>query len=165
MNQTGIVRKIDDLGRIVIPKELRKHLNINSGDDFQIILDKDTIILEKYSYLKTYENDIIKIINGFKKEINDDIYLIINDQIINDEKIKVFPEIINIIKERKIYINEKIEKYNISNNLILEGKIIVLPIVINSDLMGALLMVTRNDINEKMNYLKIILNIIKNYYN
>ena len=37
MNPTGIIRKIDDLGRIVLPKELRRHLNINTGDDFQII--------------------------------------------------------------------------------------------------------------------------------
>ena len=78
MNQTGIIRKIDELGRIVLPKELRKHLNINSGDDFQILLDGDKIILEKYSYLKNYEVEIINIINSFKEVTLYDINLIIN---------------------------------------------------------------------------------------
>ena len=43
MTTTGIVRKIDELGRIVLPKELRKSLNINSGDDFQITVNDKTI--------------------------------------------------------------------------------------------------------------------------
>ena len=45
MINTGIIRKIDDLGRIVLPKELRKNLNINSGDDLQIIIDNEKIIM------------------------------------------------------------------------------------------------------------------------
>ena len=65
MNQTGIIRKIDELGRIVLPKELRKYLNINPGDDFQIILNGNKIILEKYSYLSNYKEETIKIINSF----------------------------------------------------------------------------------------------------
>ena len=39
MQTTGIIRKIDELGRIVLPKELRKYLNINPGDDFQIAIE------------------------------------------------------------------------------------------------------------------------------
>ena len=49
MKSTGIVRKIDELGRIVLPKELRKSLNINSGDDFQISIDENKIILDDKS--------------------------------------------------------------------------------------------------------------------
>ena len=51
MQTTGIVRKIDELGRIVLPKELRKCLNIKTGDDFQISLDSERIILERYSFM------------------------------------------------------------------------------------------------------------------
>ena len=68
MKTTGIVRKIDELGRIVLPKELRKCLNINTGDDFQIRVEDEKIILEKYSYLKNYEQEILKIINCFISE-------------------------------------------------------------------------------------------------
>lgn len=41
MQTTGIIRKIDELGRIVLPKELRKYLNINPGDDFQITIENE----------------------------------------------------------------------------------------------------------------------------
>jgi transcriptional pleiotropic regulator of transition state genes len=45
---TGIVRKIDDLGRMVIPIELRKTMNINKKDPMEIFVDGDKIILRKY---------------------------------------------------------------------------------------------------------------------
>ena len=48
MKSTGIVRRIDDLGRIVLPRELRKILNIDPRDSLEIFMDGDTIILRKY---------------------------------------------------------------------------------------------------------------------
>ena len=48
MKSTGIVRKIDDLGRMVIPIELRKTMNINKKDPMEIFVDGDKIILSKY---------------------------------------------------------------------------------------------------------------------
>lgn len=41
MKCTGIVRRMDDLGRIVIPKELRTESNVNAGDAFELFVDKD----------------------------------------------------------------------------------------------------------------------------
>ncbi|MCT4542783.1 MAG: stage V sporulation protein T [Vallitalea sp.] len=50
MKATGIVRRIDDLGRVVIPKEIRRTLRIREGDPLEIFTDKDgEIILKKYS--------------------------------------------------------------------------------------------------------------------
>ena len=50
MKATGIIRKIDDLGRIVIPKEIRKTLRIKEGDPLEIFTDKNgEVILKKYS--------------------------------------------------------------------------------------------------------------------
>lgn len=50
MKETGIVRRIDDLGRVVIPKEIRRNLRIREGDPLEIFIDKDgEIILKKYS--------------------------------------------------------------------------------------------------------------------
>lgn len=48
MKSTGIVRKVDELGRIVIPKELRRTLDINEKDALEIYVDGDQIILKKY---------------------------------------------------------------------------------------------------------------------
>jgi len=53
MKSTGIVRRIDDLGRIVIPKEIRRHCKIRENDPMEIYVDKDgTVILKKYSPVK-----------------------------------------------------------------------------------------------------------------
>lgn len=50
MKATGIVRRIDDLGRVVVPKEIRRTLRIREGDPLEIFTDKDgEIILKKYS--------------------------------------------------------------------------------------------------------------------
>lgn len=48
MKSTGITRKVDELGRIVIPKELRKTLRINIGDPLEIYTNENQIILEKF---------------------------------------------------------------------------------------------------------------------
>lgn len=51
----GIVRRIDDLGRVVLPKELRKSLGIDIGTPLEISMNGSKIILEKYKYKKCNE--------------------------------------------------------------------------------------------------------------
>ena len=48
MKSTGIVRKVDELGRIVLPIELRRTLDINEKDSLEIYVDGNHIILKKY---------------------------------------------------------------------------------------------------------------------
>ena len=49
MKATGIIRRIDDLGRIVIPKEIRRNIGLREGDAMEIFLEDNRICLEKYS--------------------------------------------------------------------------------------------------------------------
>ena len=49
MKSTGIVRRIDELGRIVIPKEIRNNLRLRSGENIEIYTDNDSIIMKKFS--------------------------------------------------------------------------------------------------------------------
>ena len=49
MKSTGITRRIDDLGRIVIPKEIRKNLKIKENEVLEIFINNDEIILKKFS--------------------------------------------------------------------------------------------------------------------
>ena len=49
MKATGIIRRVDDLGRIVLPKELRQTMGIRTGDPMEIYTDADNIILRKYA--------------------------------------------------------------------------------------------------------------------
>lgn len=161
MNKTGIYRKIDDLGRIVLPKELRNSLNINSGDDLEITIDNNKIILEKFSKLDSFENIIKKFINCFYVSEDSKLFVTINDRIINYNDEIVTSIISKLIKLRKIYLNDKIDKIIISKNLSLKGKVIIYPIVINSDLLGSIILVFEGDINNEMNKCKIFYNIIK----
>ena len=69
MKATGVVRKVDDLGRIVIPIELRRNLKIDIGDPVEIFVDGDSVILRKYavgcSCCKEVSNDL-KEVDGLK---------------------------------------------------------------------------------------------------
>ncbi len=49
MKSTGIVRKLDELGRITLPIELRRNLDVNEKDPLEIFVDDDKIILKKYN--------------------------------------------------------------------------------------------------------------------
>lgn len=59
MKATGIVRRIDDLGRVVIPKEIRRTLRIREGDPLEIFVDRDgEVILKKYSPINLFVKDV-----------------------------------------------------------------------------------------------------------
>ena len=49
MKSTGIIRRIDELGRVVIPKEVRRTLHIKDGDPLELYLDGTTLCLKKYN--------------------------------------------------------------------------------------------------------------------
>lgn len=49
MRTIGQIRRMDDLGRIVIPKEVRKELNLKDCEPFEIFIDGDCVILKKYN--------------------------------------------------------------------------------------------------------------------
>lgn len=68
MKATGIVRRIDDLGRIAIPKEIRRSLKIREGTPMEIFLDDGGIVLKKY---EVYE-DLWDVLNNAVKDIEDD---------------------------------------------------------------------------------------------
>ncbi|MBE5772130.1 MAG: AbrB/MazE/SpoVT family DNA-binding domain-containing protein [Clostridia bacterium] len=57
MKSTGVVRKLDDLGRIVIPIELRRTMDIGLRDTLEIFVEDDKIILKKYHPACVFCND------------------------------------------------------------------------------------------------------------
>lgn len=67
MKATGIVRRIDELGRVVIPKEIRSTLRLKSGDPLEIFTDRDELMLKKYSPIATLE----KLSEGTAKSLSD----------------------------------------------------------------------------------------------
>ena len=61
MKATGIVRRIDDLGRVVIPKEIRRSLKIREGDPLEILIEKNCVCFKKYSTLGSFSEDILRV--------------------------------------------------------------------------------------------------------
>ena len=58
LKATGIVRRIDDLGRVAIPKEIRRTLRLHDGDPVEIYIENDGIFLKKYSSLAALDADV-----------------------------------------------------------------------------------------------------------
>ena len=61
MKATGIVRRIDDLGRGVIPREIRRSLKIREGDPREILIEKNCVCFKKYSTLGSFSEDILRV--------------------------------------------------------------------------------------------------------
>ena len=69
MKSTGIVRKVDELGRIVLPVELRRTLDIVQQDELEIYLDDDKIVLKKYEPSCVFCGNLTDIITYKEKKI------------------------------------------------------------------------------------------------
>ena len=61
MKATGIVRRIDDLGRVVIPRDIRRSLKIREGDPLEILIEKNCVCFKKYSTLGLFSEDILRV--------------------------------------------------------------------------------------------------------
>ena len=143
MKSTGVIRRIDDLGRIVIPKEIRRTLRINDGDNVEIYVNDDSIILKKYCFLsnsfilaqkiadafyKIYHKTLLitdseKIIAGSKKFFNKNLSTSIVDIISNRSEI-----------EKKDYIVTGQDNFNFY----------LYPLISSSDAVGSVILIDDN---------------------
>ena len=156
MKSTGIIRRIDELGRIVIPKEIRKSLRISEGENLEIFINDDTIILKKFSSIKkiadlaqqltdvTYSyikkniiiadhNNIIAASGPLKREI-------INSNISN--------ELSSAIKRREKIVEKYQKEISITDKKTINTKYIINSIISNSDVIGLVIIIDDN-IDEK----------------
>ena len=69
MRSLGIVRKIDELGRIVLPIETRKRLDISAGDGVEIFVERDGVILKKYEPACIFCGEVDDVVNYSDKKI------------------------------------------------------------------------------------------------
>ena len=82
MKATGIVRNLDELGRIVIPKEIRRTLCIDVGNPIEIFMDGDAVILKKFNST----GDVEKLIDNFERSLR------MKETIVPSEKIHALLE-------------------------------------------------------------------------
>lgn len=83
MKTIGIVRRIDDLGRIVIPKEIRNTLRIKSGDNLDVMVYDNKIILQKFSNVAKVENLVCDYVSAFSSSLHIDILVSDRDRIVS----------------------------------------------------------------------------------
>lgn len=163
LKATGVVRRIDDLGRIVIPKEIRKTLRIKEGDPLEIFTDREgQIILKKYSpigelsefateYAETLakttghiacitdKDTIIAVSGGSKKEFLEQSISKDLEKIMDDKEAYISKE--NNDVSVPITQNENTDKKNNAQ--------VVYPIISDGDVIGSVILISK-DANTKM---------------
>jgi AbrB family transcriptional regulator (stage V sporulation protein T) len=164
MRATGVVRRIDDLGRIVIPKEIRKTLRIKEGSPLEIFTEKDgDIILKKYSPINELSNfgeeyvESLAATTGFISIITDRDSVIAVAGTTKKEwlELRITDQIEKIITDRKEYIGfgeieeNKTMKASIK---IVEDKEerkltpqIIVPIISDSDTVGSVILISKDN--------------------
>ena len=84
MKETGIVRRIDDLGRVVIPKEIRRTMRIKEGDPLEIYTDRDgEVIFKKYSPIGEMQEFATRYAEALQKTSSVPIFICYRDEIIS----------------------------------------------------------------------------------
>lgn len=145
MKQTGVTRKIDELGRIVIPKEIRKNLGIRDGESLEIYTSDDSIILKKYYEVKKLEDVCDKLCEMIKNIYDVNILItdrekIVSSSISNYKDKLLDKDLIELIDERELLISDKLLTKKIGNDEVI-GYYTVVPIVASSDSLGLVIIV------------------------
>ena len=155
MKATGIVRRIDDLGRVVIPKEIRRTMRIREGDPLEIFTDKDgELIFKKYSPIGELSDFAGQICDSLRKSTDGIAAVCDRDSIIaiaggaRKELLgkNISAKLSEIIDARSAYrhsmggssiaVSDENEKYCVS---------VAAPVISEGDLMGCVLFITERN--------------------
>lgn len=154
MKATGVVRRIDDLGRIVIPKEIRKNLRIKNGENLEIFIDeKDNIILRKYSQidkLKDIAKEVVEAIQLITKKTaiitNTDTFIAISGSLkkeYQDEPLS--GQIIKGMHNRKDIFHPEEALIEMSEEKKETTSYIFCPIIASGDVIGSIMLLSKKE--------------------
>lgn len=147
MKSTGVVRRIDELGRIVIPKEIRRNLGIRDGESLEIFVDSDQILLKKYSKILEIEVVSEKLCEYVKDILGLEIFITDRDYVITDgtkDEIslkgkEISRDLFQKIENRELYVSKELEKIQLGN-LEVEGYFVIQPILCSTDSLGLVIL-------------------------
>lgn len=150
MKATGIVRKIDDLGRVVIPKEIRRTLRIREGDPLEIYTDTEgKVIFKKYSpvgELSQFASEYTEVLfqmSGMPTLVSDRDHIIAVSGVPKNEYIerRVTQELEDLMESRKNFsVNKDKTKKLQPVEGISRNALIIYPIIIDGPVTGAVIM-------------------------
>lgn len=161
MKATGIVRRIDDLGRIVIPKEIRKTLRIREGDPLEIFIQNGgEIILKKHSKLGSLSNLVTAYAEILSKATGHTVCFVDKENIVSahgslkKEVIDkpITEKLLNKLNERDLCIvkKEDMNFFKITEDEACYRELLVLPIIVESDVVGGILFLSDGGILDDM---------------
>lgn len=148
MKATGVVRRIDDLGRIVVPKELRRSMRIKEGESLEIFTEgTDRIVLKKYSPVQNVNEFVSEFVESIYASNKKDIVVTDNEKIIavagNYRKDiigkKITLRLEDRLAKRQTQIINNEEKIEISENVDLHKPAIIKPINVYGDIIGCII--------------------------
>lgn len=172
MKNTGIIRRIDELGRIVIPKEIRRSLGIRDGELLEINVNDNYIYLKKYQIIENINNYATKLVNIFSSVNNNSIIITnrekviaISDDLKEVQNKKISKKLLDLIDKRETYESKIIDSVFFEEESI-SGYFIVSPIISNIDSIGLVIMVKTSIINDNdKNIIKIITKLLNEKLN
>lgn len=157
MKATGIVRRIDDLGRVVIPKEIRRTMRIREGDPLEIYTEKDgEVIFKKYSpigelgdFAAQYAETLAKT-SGYGACITDKDMIIAVSGVPKKELMdkRVSSDIENVMTEKTSFSNENGKKITVADGVDKYFAGVIVPIISEGDSIGSVIFVSQD--NNKM---------------
>lgn len=155
MKATGIFRRIDELGRIVIPKEIRRNLHIREGDNIEIYINEnEEIILRKYSSLKN--------IKDFAQRFTDSIYSLLKNNILVTDKDHIIAvsgeykkeylekgiseELASFIERRNNILEKHKKQIHFIEDEVVECTYVIEPIYVEGDVVGLFVIFSTEDV-------------------
>lgn len=171
---TGIVRRIDELGRIVIPKEIRKNLRIKNGDNLEILVEGENITLRKYSQIENVMDMASVYAESFYQVLKYNIIITDTDKVVaaagNLKKkylnMGISDTILNMIERRDSFVERKKKELEISPNISELGYYAVATIINNGDSIGSVIILSTDSpmLEQEEKLAKILANMLGNYF-
>lgn len=170
MKSTGVIRRIDELGRIVIPKEIRRHLGIREGENLEIFTEEDKIVLKKYSKVLEFSDFSEKLCEIIPSVMDLRVIITDRDKVISfSNNLKL--ELNNCAIEQKLMKNvQDRENYeSITNETLtfhdqsVEGYFCIQPIISAIDCLGLIILIKNSTFSkEEKQFAKFISQIVAN---
>lgn len=150
MKATGIVRRIDDLGRVVIPKEIRRTLHIREGDPLEIFTERDgTVVFKKYSPLGGLGELSGKVCEALAKTSGWIAAVCDRDHIVaaagagsrDLRERSIGNALVNVLEDRRLYVAD--QTLAVTEGLPELQLAVAAPILAGGDILGGVLLVSK----------------------
>ena len=171
---TGIIRRIDELGRIVIPKEIRKSLRIKNGDNLEILVENENITLRKYSQIENVTDMAAIYAESFYQVLKYNIIVTDTDKVVvaagNLKKkylnLGISDSLTNMIERRDNCASGKRSSIEISPGITEYGYYTMATIINNGDSIGSVIILSIDTpmLEQEEKLAMILANMLSNHF-